>query len=119
MKASGPKLVLHAEGLGVLMAACVAYHKLGASWIEFAVLFLAPDISMIGYFFGKKLGAFSYNVAHTYLVPFLLGFIAYVANLPVLAPIAVIWIAHIGFDRLLGYGLKYETHFKDTHLGRV
>jgi hypothetical protein len=26
---------------------------------------------------------------------------------------------HIGMDRALGFGLKYETDFKDTHLGRV
>jgi hypothetical protein len=119
MKASGPKLLLHAEGLGVLVAACLVYHKLSASWILFAVLFLAPDISMIGYFFGKKVGALCYNSAHTYIVPLLLGGIGYFANLPVLTPLALIWIAHIGFDRLLGYGLKYPTDFKDTHLSRV
>ena len=111
--------MLHAEGLGVLVAACVVYHKMNASWIEFAVLFLAPDISMVGYFFGKEVGALFYNSAHTYLIPFLCGLIAYFAGPPSLAPIAVIWIAHIGFDRLLGYGLKYKTDFKDTHLSRV
>jgi hypothetical protein len=119
MKISGPKLLLHAEGLVALIAACIAYHKLSLSWIEFAMFFLAPDVSIAGYFFGKKVGALAYNSAHTYLIPFVLGLVAYFANLPLLAPIAVIWIAHIGFDRLLGYGFKYETDFKDTHLSRV
>ena len=119
MKISAPKLLLHAEGLAALVAACIVYHKLSASWIEFAVLFLAPDIFMLGYLSGKKTGALFYNSAHTYLVPFVLGLIAWFGNVPVLTPIAVIWFAHIGFDRLLGYGLKYPTDFKDTHLSRV
>jgi hypothetical protein len=119
MKFSGPKLLLHLEGLVVLMAACALYQKLGASWIRFAILFLAPDLSMFGYFLGKTIGAHLYNVAHTYVAPFALGSIAYFASLPSLFPICLIWMAHVGFDRFLGYGLKYNTDFKDTHLHRV
>jgi hypothetical protein len=83
------------------------------------VHFLVPEVSKVGYFFGKKIGALFYNSAHTYLIPFLLGLVVYFADLQSVTPIAMIWIAHIGFDRLLGYGLKYETDFKDTHLSRV
>ena len=119
MKPSLPKLLLHLEGLAVLTIAGFAYHRMGASWIEFAVLFLAPDISMAGYFFGRKTGAVVYDAAHTYLAPFLLAAIAYLAGAPSVLPMALIWCAHIGFDRLLGYGLKYETEFKDTHLNRL
>ena len=119
MRLLSPKVLLHAEGLAVLVAACAGYHVCGASWILFAVLFLAPDLAMIGYAFGVKPGAIAYNAAHTYVGPLLLGLIAYLGHAPTLYPYALIWTAHIGFDRLLGYGLKYETAFKDTHLRRV
>jgi hypothetical protein len=119
MKFSGPKILLHLEGLAVLIIACALYRKVGASWITFAVLFLAPDISMFGYLFGKKFGACAYNTVHTYITPFLLFLIAYFSDRSSLFPICLIWVAHIGFDRLLGYGMKYDADFKDTHLNRV
>lgn len=119
MKTSGPKILLHLEGLVVFVAACALYRQLGASWVTFAILFLAPDISMLGYLLGKRQGALAYNTVHTYLGPFLLGTAVYFTNQPALIPICVIWVAHIGLDRLIGYGLKYETDFKDTHLRRV
>ena len=119
MKNSGPKILLHLEGFAVLVAACVLYHEIGASWIKFAVLFLAPDLFMLGYLVDKKVGARFYNSVHTYAAPFLLWLVVYFGNQPALLPICLIWIAHIGFDRFLGYGLKYETDFKDTHLHRV
>jgi hypothetical protein len=57
MKLSGPKILLHVEGLVVLVAACIVFHAIGAAWVTFAVLFLAPDLAMLGYFFGKAIGA--------------------------------------------------------------
>ena len=119
MKLSEPRILLHIEGLIALLAACVAYHEFGASWGKFAALFLVPDISMLGYLLGKKIGAHAYNSVHTYCAPFLLWAFGYFANHRALLPLCVIWIAHIGFDRLLGYGLKYATDFKDTHLSRA
>lgn len=119
MKLSGPKLLLHAEGLVVLVAACLAYWKLDASWTYFALLFLAPDLSMFGYVAGKETGAWCYNAAHTYLTPAALAAAVYAAGQSKLLFLAIIWVAHIGFDRLLGYGLKYPGGFKDTHLHRI
>jgi hypothetical protein len=119
MKISGPKLLLHIEGLLVLVAACILYNELGASWFQFAVLFLAPDLFMLGYLFDPKRGATIYNTGHTYAAPFLLWLVVYFAQQPALFPLCVIWAAHIGFDRMLGYGLKYDTAFKDTHLAKV
>jgi hypothetical protein len=74
---------------------------------------------MLGYLANVRLGSTLYNFAHTYLNPAILLAIAFFADKPQLIPIALIWTAHIGFDRLLGFGLKYPTHFKDTHLQHV
>lgn len=119
MKLSGPKLLLHCEGLAVLVGACLAYRGLGGSWGKFAALFLAPDLLILGYILGKKSGAMIYNVGHTYTAPFILWVLVYYAHRPSLDALCLIWTAHIGFDRLLGYGLKYGTDFNDTHLSRV
>jgi hypothetical protein len=116
---TSPKLLLHLEGLLVFAAAIAVYSRLGDSWLTFALLFFVPDVFMLGYLSGVKTGAAVYNLGHTYATPFLLGLVAWVAQMPLLFFVFVIWIAHIGFDRLLGYGLKYPTAFKDTHLGRV
>jgi hypothetical protein len=119
VKISGPKAYLHIEGLVVLVAACVAYNSLGASWGKFALLFLVPDVSIIGYLGGRAVGARVYNAVHSYLGPALLWAVAYWSHQAALIPMGLIWAAHIGFDRLLGYGLKFPTGFKDTHLNRV
>jgi hypothetical protein len=119
MKFSQPKLLLHSEGLVVFLAACVIYHETGESWGKFAALFLAPDLAMLGYLLGTKAGARIYNAVHTYTAPFLLWIVVYFAHVPALFPLCLIWVTHIGFDRLLGYGLKYATGFKSTHLNKV
>lgn len=103
----------------VLVAACTAYHAFGASWATFALLFLVPDVAMIGYLGGKTSGACLYNAAHSYLGPAALWAVAHWGDQPSLTPLCLIWAAHIGFDRLLGYGLKFSSGFKDTHLNRV
>lgn len=74
---------------------------------------------MLGYLVNKKLGANAYNLGHTYSALILLLLILWLAGLGSYMWLVLIWLAHIGFDRLLGYGLKYETAFSDTHLQRV
>lgn len=111
--------LIRLEGLLVLAAATAIYFMNGYSWIAFALLLFAPDLSMIGYASGNKLGAYVYNAAHTYSVPILLLLIGLIFPLPMLTLIGLIWMAHIGFDRMMGYGLKYESGFKDTHVQRL
>ena len=88
------------------------------SWPLFAVLFLAPDLAMLGYLMGARIGAAVYNVAHTYALALPLALLGFLAGRPAILAVALIWVAHIGFDRALGFGLKYPTGFGDTHLGR-
>jgi hypothetical protein len=119
MNPLAPKPLLRLEGLAVLVAAGILYRSLHASWIVFASLFLAPDLFMLGYLFGNRAGARAYNLVHTYTAPVALGCVAYFTPTPLLFGLSLIWAAHIGMDRFLGYGLKYETGFKDTHLGNL
>jgi hypothetical protein len=114
-----PKLLLRLEGAAALALACVCYQQSHGGWLWFALLLLSPDLFMLGYLAGTKSGAFFYNLAHTYLLPLgLLAVYEFTGHIWLLW-LALIWLAHIGADRLLGYGLKYETAFKDTHLQRV
>jgi hypothetical protein len=113
----GPNAILRLEGLAALVLAVLGFQRLGGSWLLFAELFLLPDLSMLGYLAGRRLGAAAYNIAHSYIGPALLGALGAALVSPTAMQVALIWAAHIGFDRLLGYGLKYPTAFGDTHLG--
>ncbi len=110
---------LRLEGFVAFIAALAAFHFTGGNWWLFAALILAPDLSMLGWYAGEKTGARLYNFAHTYTVPALLGAIGFVAGAGWLISVAIIWAAHIGLDRAIGYGLKYPGRFKDTHLGTM
>jgi hypothetical protein len=85
----------------------------------FALLIFAPDLSMLGYLAGPRVGAIAYNLVHTWAAPVVLFVIGWWGGLPILLPLAFILGAHIGFDRALGFGLKLPTSFRDTHLGRI
>lgn len=111
------RTLLRLEGLVVLAIGIVVYARLQGSWLLFALLFLVPDVSMIGYLRDRKIGATVYNAVHTYVGPALLGAGAYWSGSALAAHVAVIWGCHIGFDRLWGFGLKYPSGFGDTHLG--
>ena len=117
--ASLPKRLLHLEGLALLAAAVALYGYHGFGWWMFALLLLAPDLAMLGYLINIRVGSIGYNLAHTYALPLLLAAIAVGADWQPGLRIALIWLSHIGLDRSIGYGLKYPTHFKDTHLSRV
>ena len=110
-------LALRAEGAAALLAGLAGYHLLGAGWGLFALLSLAPDLSMLGYLINRRVGAIAYNLGHTYLAPAALAALGWALGAEMLLAVAAIWVAHIGFDRMLGYGLKYETGFGATHLG--
>ncbi|MDP2272268.1 MAG: DUF4260 domain-containing protein [Archangium sp.] len=114
-----PKLLLRLEGLAMFAAALAGFHALGGGWGLFAALFLVPDLSLLGYLAGTKVGAVVYNAGHSLMGPLLLAALGLLWGAPMTWLLTLIWVAHIGFDRMAGYGLKYSTGFGATHLGRV
>lgn len=112
-------LLLRTEGLAIALAAIAAYWLLGGTWWLFLLLILAPDLAAVGYFAGPGAGAAAYNSVHNYALPLVIGAIAYFGGAPFLLPFVAIWIAHIGGDRALGYGLKCPAAFQQTHLGPI
>jgi hypothetical protein len=113
-------LLLRLEGFAVAVVTAALYAHTGASWWLFATLWLAPDLSMLGYLVSPCAGARIYNAYHNYLPPALLALAALLLNTHnLLLPVALIWANHIGIDRALGYGLKYGEGFGVTHLGRL
>ncbi|HEV2745340.1 MAG TPA: DUF4260 domain-containing protein [Rubrobacter sp.] len=116
---TAPGALLRVEGGVLLVTSALFYWVNGGSWVLFALLILAPDLSMLGYLFGTKVGAATYNLAHTYALPAGLAVFGVTAGSPLAVSVALVWFAHIGMDRLVGYGLKYTSGFRDTHLDRV
>lgn len=114
-----PRVLLHLEGAIVLLASLVLYALRGGNWWLFALLLLTPDLSALGYLAGSRLGARCYNLVHTYLLPGMLAAYGLLGGKELAFLLALIWFAHIGMDRVLGFGLKYMTEFKDTHLAHV
>ncbi len=110
---------LHVEGGAALIAAGVLDAHLGGNWLCALPLLLLPDISMAGYLGGPRLGSFTYNLVHNWAVGLaVLGLGAWLdSNALLLA--GTVLIGHVGGDRLVGYGLKHTSGFKDTHLQRA
>ncbi len=114
-----PSILLRLEGLVVLALSAIFYSVEGGNWWLYLLLFLSPDLSMLGYLAGNRIGALCYNVVHTYVLPLALLTAGLLTKNTLVVQLALIWLSHIGIDRALAYGLKYPTSFKDTHLNRV
>ncbi len=115
----GVKALLRIEGVCVLLATAMAYSKFGLGWKTFAIFFFTPDISFLGYLAGPAIGAISYNTAHSYAGAVLALVAGVWLSNPLVVGTGLIWCAHLGFDRALGYGLKYSAGFGFTHLGLI
>ena len=111
-----PRPLLHLEGAVVVVVSLLVYPRIQGTWLLFVLLFFVPDVSMVGYLANVRVGAMPYNTAHCYSVPLLLAAGSLLRNDSLLLALSIVWIAHIGFDRMLGSGLKYPTRFRDTHL---
>lgn len=119
MLARLPRLLLRLEGLVLFLAALALYFDTGFGVVALVVLALAPDLSFFAYLGGPRLGAAVYDAVHTYVGPILLASAGVLTEWDPGTQLGLIWLAHCGIDRALGYGLKYPTAFKDTHLQRV
>ena len=113
-----PSLYLRLESAAVLGVCIAALVHLGCPWRLAAALFSTPDLAMLGYLINPQIGAIAYNLAHFQLLAIGLAALGFISSLPTITLIGLIWLAHIEFDRTLGYGLK-NSSFKDTHLGRI
>jgi hypothetical protein len=116
---SRPSWLLRIEEAGLLAAAILIYGHMHLSWVMFGLLFLAPDLFMLGYLVNARVGAATYNLGHFLLLPLVLFGLSYWVGRPMLTAIALIWFAHIALDRMLGYGLKYPAAFTDPPLQHV
>jgi uncharacterized protein DUF4260 len=108
---------LRLEGLTLLASALLLFGTTHQRWWLVPAAILLPDMLMAGYLAGTKVGAATYNLAHCYPLPAALCLAGIDRHQPLVLAFGLIWLAHIGMDRALGYGLKYDTHFQHTHLG--
>ena len=113
------RTLLRLEGLTLFLGMTLLYAVWGGSWWIYGVLFLVPDLSFLAYLAGPKIGAIAYNAMHSYMGPMAMMTVGFGFAPPLVLSIAIIWLAHIGLDRALGYGLKYAAGFGFTHLGRI
>ena len=114
-----PAVLLRGEAAALLALTVALYARLDAGWWLFAALALTPDLAALGYLRGPRAGAGAYNLAHWAAMPALVALVGLLTDRDVPVAVALIWFAHLTLDRLLGYGLKYPTAFKKTHLQRV
>ncbi len=113
------RIMLSVEGLLVFISSIAIYGYIGGNWWVFIALLFVPDLVFIIYMLDKTIGTTAYNIMHTYSIPIALGLTSLLGGWQLGLVLSLIWFAHIGMDRTIGYGLKYHTEFKDTHLNRV
>ena len=105
----GVRWWLRLEALALLMLSAWLYSRHGIGWLLFLVLFVVPDVSLVGYVFTFRGGAFVYNIGHSYLGPLIMAIIGLLLGSGLWIPLALIWVAHISLDRALGFGLHHGT----------
>jgi len=113
------KNLLKLEEAALFLLSIFLFSQLNFAWWWFPAFLLLPDISMIGYLVSPKIGAFTYNLLHHRATASMVAFYALLNGEVYWQLAAIILFAHISFDRLLGYGLKYKDSFDHTHLRAV
>jgi hypothetical protein len=113
------KNILKLEELAEFLLGVLIFSRLDFAWWYFPLLILTPDIGMLGYLIHPKVGAWVYNLFHHKALAIMTLVIGFWQNNQVIMLSGTIIFAHAAFDRMMGYGLKYEDSFNNTHLGRV
>jgi hypothetical protein len=113
------KRIIQLEEFAILGLSIYALYFLKADWWVYLLLFIGPDISMLGYLAGDKAGAISYNLFHHKAVAIVLFLIGFISQTYLLEITGLILFGHSSMDRMLGYGLKYFKGFKFTHLSKI
>ncbi len=101
-----PSWFMSGEGAILLASAIWLYALHGGNWLLFAALLFAPDLSALGYLVNTRIGATAYNIAHAVILPALLIMAGLLTGNALIISLALIWFAHLGMDRLVGYGFK-------------
>lgn len=114
-----PRWFLRLDGLVLFGATIILFSTQHQAWWLYPALLLVPDVSMVGYLADTRLGALLYNLGHSYLAPGLLVLAGWRSSSHLTVALGLIWLGHVGWDRLLGYGLKYDDAFTSTHLGEI
>ena len=114
-----PLLWLRAEGLTLFATGLLLYSATHQPWWLVPVVILLPDLFMLGYVGGNRLGAAVYNAGHSYPLPALMSLAGLAGHHPLVLALGLLWLAHIDMDRLAGYGLKYDSGFQRTHLSNL
>lgn len=112
-----PKRFLRVDGLAVLALSIALFSRAGQPWWLFPLALFTPDVTMVGYAFGGRVGALCYNLGHAYALPALVLGLGWLTHRPLALALGAVWFGHVGLDRLLGFGLKYDEGFGLTHLG--
>ena len=110
---------MRAEGAATFAAGLAGFLFLGLPWWAFALLLIVPDVSMVGYLRGPRVGAILYNVVHDLATGVAVAGLGLAIGSVPLAAAGAILVAHSGMDRMAGYGLKFPDAFQHTHLGRI
>ena len=113
------KNLIKLEELLMFLLSIYLFSLLDYAWWLYLALILTPDIGMIGYAINTKIGAFSYNLFHHKGIAILLGFASFWWSIPALQLVGIILFGHASMDRMMGYGLKFQDSFKNTHLGKL
>ena len=113
------KYLVKLEELALFGLALLLFSQLDYGWSTYALLFLTPDLSMIGYLANPRLGAWTYNLIHHKGLAVTLYVLGFVFSVPWLMFAGTLLLGHSSLDRVFGYGLKYGDRFQNTHLGRV
>lgn len=119
MSWSQPSWFVRLENWLLFCLVLYVYLSQGFSFIWFVALWILPDVGMIGFAINKSFGTLTYNLLHTYIGPLIAFFLYVLEPNQILLQLALIWTSHISLDRFIGYGLKYKSHFKHTHISKL